>query len=109
MHSAYQPSKAQCDHGGRVRLRFDGISQRFFKRRSRVARRARRVGGSVARLAIKVLRSAIDLLDDPFSLHPGIPRDAAEAFLYLSADIFRGSADTILVHDFILCSRLPRR
>jgi hypothetical protein len=44
------------------------------------------------------LRSSTDLFRDSCSLGLGISGKAAQSFLYLPADIFGGSADTILVH-----------
>jgi hypothetical protein len=49
-------------------------------------------------LAVHVLRSSTDLFRDSCSLGLGISGKAAKSFLYLPADIFGGSADTILVH-----------
>jgi hypothetical protein len=59
----------------------------------------RRVGSNVTCPAVHVLRSSTDLFRDFCSLGLGISGNAAESFLYLPADIFGGSADTILVHD----------
>src|SRR3974390_1609007 len=106
MHPAEQPTDPERYQDGGMGLGFYGVAKSAPEGGGRIAcdhyaitRRVRNLGGAVARLAVEVLRSSLDLVHDTFYLHFGITEGAPDALLRLAAHVPGRPSNPILVHD----------